>query len=167
MVRTLYLIRHAEAEEALHGIKDFDRQLTPLGMRNASRMGKLLSDYNISPDLMVSSTALRASGTAELISDQLKLPVGKLEYLDQIYEASVRSLFNYICDLNVEYKTVVIVGHNPVLVYLGEYLTKKAINKLVPCGILQIGFDLNSWSEVSEGNGTLMNYYAPHNFDDE
>src|SRR5690606_42119306 len=111
-------------------------------MRHASRMGKLLSDYNSSPELMVSSTALRASGTAELISEQLKLPVGELEYLDQRYDASVRSLFNYICELNVEYKTVVIIGHNPVLGYLGEHLSKKSINNIVPYGIPQIGFDL-------------------------
>lgn len=167
MVRTLYLIRHGEAEEAVSGLKDFERQLTPLGQRNASRMGKLLNDYDINPDLMVSSTAYRASATAELISERLKLSANKLEYLDDIYSASVRSLFNYVCDLDVEYKTVIIVGHNPVLIYLGEYLTKKAIGKLVPCGVLQIGFDLDSWSEVSEGNGTLMNYYAPETFTDE
>lgn len=167
MVRTLYLIRHGEAEESVPGLKDFDRQLTPLGQRNASRMGKLMSDYDITPDLMVSSTASRASATAELISEQIKLSANKLEYLDDLYGASVRSLFSYVSNLHVEYKTVAIVGHNPVLIYLGEYLTKKAIGKLVPCGILQIGFDLNGWSEVAEGNGMLMNYYAPETFTDE
>ena len=167
MIRTLYLIRHAEAEEATPGLKDFERQLTPLGQKNASRMGKLMNDYDINPDLMVSSTAIRARDTAELISERIKLSTNKLEYLDYLYGASVRSLFNFICGLSVEHKTVVIVGHNPVLIYLGEYLTKKAIGKLVPCGILQIGFEQDSWSEISEGNGALMNYYAPTTFTED
>lgn len=167
MVRTLYLIRHGEAEESMSSEKDFDRRLTPLGHRNSSRMGKLLSDYDVNPDLLIASTAVRARDTAELISEQIKLPSNKIDYLDEVYKASVRSLFNFISELDVEYKTVVIVGHNPVLIYLGEYLTKKAIGTLVPCGILQIGFDVDSWSSVAEGNGTLMNYYVPAAFKEE
>lgn len=151
----------------MSGDKDFERRLTPLGYRNCSRMGKLLSDYDVNPDIMISSTAVRARDTAELISEQIKLPPNKIDYLDELYQASVRSLFNFISELDVEYKTVVIVGHNPVLIYLGEYLTKKAIGKLVPCGILQIGFEVDSWSSVTEGNGTLMNYYVPAAFKDE
>lgn len=167
MVRTLYLIRHGESQESMSGDKDFERKLTPLGYRNSSRMGKLLSDYDVNPDIMISSTAVRARDTAELISEQVKLSPNKIDYLDELYQASVRSLFNFISELDVEYKTVVIVGHNPVLIYLGEYLTKKAIGKLVPCGILQIGFEVESWSNVSEGNGTLMNYYVPAAFKEE
>ena len=167
MVRTLYLIRHGEAEDSTSGQKDFERKLTPLGVRNSSRMGKLLNDYDINPDLLIASTAFRARYTAELISEQIKLPTNKIDYLDEVYKASVRSLFEIICDLDVEYKTVVIVGHNPVLIYLAEYLTKKAIGTLVPAGILQIGFDLDSWSSVSEGNGTLMNYYVPAAFKED
>ena len=167
MVRTLYLIRHGEAEEAMSGQKDFERILTPLGQRNASRMGKLLSDYDVNPDLFLSSTAFRAKYTADLIAERIKIASSKIDYLDDLYNASVRSLFNFVCGLDVEYKTVAIVGHNPVLMYLGEYLTKKAIGTLVPCGILQIGFDVDSWSEVSEGNGTLINYYVPAAFKEE
>lgn len=164
MVRTLYLIRHGEAEEAMSGQKDFDRRLTQLGQRNASRMGRLLHDYDFNPDLFLSSTALRARDTAEMIAEQIKFSTHKIDFSDDFYNSSVRSLFSFISGLDVEYKTVGIVGHNPVLIYLGEYLTKKAIGTLVPCGILQIGFDLDSWSEVSEGNGTLMNYYVPAAF---
>lgn len=164
MVRTLYLIRHGEAEESMTGQKDFERRLTPLGQRNASRMGKLLHDYDFNPDLFLSSSALRANETANMMAEQIKFSNNKIDFSDELYSASVRSLFNFICNLDVEYKTIGIVGHNPALIYLGEYLTKNAIGTLVPCGILQIGFDLDSWSEVSEGNGTLMNYYVPAAF---
>lgn len=164
MVRTLYLIRHGQSVEAMSGQKDYERPLTPMGVRDAAHMGKLLYDFEVHPDLMLSSPAARARTTAEVIAERLKYDTNKIEWKEELYEASVRSLFNLVNQLEIEYTTVVMVGHNPSFIYLAEYLTQKDIGRLVPCGVLQVGFNLNSWSEVSQGNGTLLNYYAPSKF---
>lgn len=135
-----------------------------MGMRDAAHMGKLLNDFDVHPDLMISSTALRAITTTEIIAERVKYDTRRIEWREEVYDASVRSLFSLINNLEVEYTTVFMIGHNPAFAYLAEYLTQKNIDTLVPCGVVQIGFNLNSWSEINQGNGTLLNYYVPAEF---
>ena len=53
------------------------------------------------------------------------------------------------------------VGHNPTITHVAEYITKAEIGDLVPGGLAIIQFNFNSWNEVSEGNGELVNYIYP------
>ena len=51
MSKTLYLIRHASAEEPDSRLKDLERRLTAVGRRDANHLGMYLASSQVQPDL--------------------------------------------------------------------------------------------------------------------
>ena len=52
---TLYIVRHAKAEDRAQFMADHDRELTSEGAMDAARMGHYLHDKGIRPDIIISS----------------------------------------------------------------------------------------------------------------
>lgn len=161
MIKNLFLIRHAEAAESNANQRDKERDLTPKGYRDAPRVGRYLFEKQYHPDAILSSTAQRAVATTELLAEQLKFDVSKIIYLEELYQASVRSMFNLLAEQ--KHDSIVIVGHNPVLSYLAEYLTGEEIGSMAPCGVAHIQFESDTWSAISKDNASLVSYLMPEN----
>lgn len=161
MTKTLYLLRHARAADRLSGQKDIERELDSIGLQNSTRMGMNFSNKTLQFDMIISSPAERAKQTASLIAEQMKYNTDKIHYNDEIYEASVRTLLQVVNRFKDEWNNVLLVGHNPSISYLAEYLTRSELGDMTTCGVARIEFDLESWAEVSEGNGELINYEHP------
>ncbi|WKN30464.1 histidine phosphatase family protein [Porifericola rhodea] len=161
MVKNLFLVRHAEAAEAIAGIKDIERDLTAKGYRDAPRVGKYLFELNVSTDAMLSSSAQRARATAELMAEQLKYEQHKIAYVEELYNASVRSMLQIINEAKPHWNKLIVVAHNPSISYLAEYLSGEAIGNMVPAGMVNLSFEIDNWSEVSEGLGKLEKYVTP------
>jgi phosphohistidine phosphatase len=161
MTKTLLLIRHAKSDWSIQGQKDFDRELNQRGHTDAPRMGAKLFEMGIKPELVVSSPAQRTKLTAEYICEQVKYPVEKIEYNEEIYEASVRTLLKVVNELDDIYSMVAIVGHNPGFSYLAEYLTGAVIGSLPTCGIVELSFDFNKWSLASQNTASMKCFIYP------
>jgi len=161
MSKTIYLIRHAQSSEATAGQKDIERELTSEGKRDVIHVGKYLMSISALPDIILSSNAMRAQQTADLIAEQLQFDTEKIDYDAEIYQASVRNLLFKINSLDDMDESVMLIGHNPALTYLAEYLTKEEVENLAPCGILQLAYPGLSWKEIGEGNCEVKNYYYP------
>ncbi|MBX9853514.1 MAG: histidine phosphatase family protein [Cytophagaceae bacterium] len=161
MLKNLFLARHAKSDWSVPGQKDFDRELNGRGRNDAPRMGKKLSEMDVKPDLIMSSPAARAKLTAEFIAEQLRYDTEKIIFNEDIYEASVRSLLAIINELSDDYNKVMLVGHNPTFTYIAEYLTKKNIDNIPTCGIVNIEFNVDSWKEVSGDIGNLKWFIYP------
>jgi phosphohistidine phosphatase len=161
MMRTLYLLRHAQSAEKQIGQTDKDRELTTLGMKDALLIANYIQKNHLTLDIIISSTALRAKTTAGLILDGLKMDMDKIIEDDELYEASTRTFLELIGRLDDSYTNIMCVGHNPVISYLAEYLTKAEIGDMYTAGLAIIKFKVNSWKEVKQGNGSLDNYIYP------
>ena len=70
-MKTLLLIRHAKSSWDDPALPDKDRPLNDRGRRDAPKMGKRLAKRGVKPDLILSSPALRALRTAEIIAKML------------------------------------------------------------------------------------------------
>jgi len=68
--RLLYLIRHGQF---MDGAKDKDRVLSEKGREQAKRCGEYLKERGIKPTQFVHSTMTRATETAQLINEVLKV----------------------------------------------------------------------------------------------
>jgi phosphohistidine phosphatase len=158
MPRYLYLLRHAQSAEKQIGQNDRDRELTPRGVKQALLIGNFLLQKKTLPDIIMCSTAERAKSTADLVLEVLKLDAERILLRDELYEASTRTFFQFVSQLEDNLHHVICVGHNPVISYLAEYVTKAEIGEMVPAGMAIIRFNINSWKEVSEGNGELLQY---------
>jgi phosphohistidine phosphatase len=91
----------------------------------------------------------------------MKSDTNKIIWEEELYEASVRTFLEVINELQVEWKNVIMVGHNPTISYLAEYITGSDIGDLSTCSVVQIDFSLKSWAEVSEGNGDFIRIIEP------
>lgn len=158
MAKKLFLVRHAKTEEGSFDKRDFDRVLTNRGLQDATRLGKYFSSNGSKPDQILSSDAARAYATAELIASQVGYEISRIHINHEIYEASVRTLFQLVSDLKDEWDSVMIVGHNPPINYLAEYLTGADIGHMYTGSCACISFSSSSWLEVSQGSGDLEEY---------
>lgn len=161
MSRYLYLLRHAESKEKQVGQNDQERVLTPRGMREAMLIGTYLHKEKTSFDAIICSTAERAKATAGLVVDGLKSDLSKVSYREELYEASTRTFFQFISELDDAHQRVMCISHNPVISYLAEYLTKEEIGDMAAGALVVIKFNISSWKEVASGNGELENHIYP------
>ncbi len=157
----LFLLRHARTLERAADEQDIDRELSSIGLQNSTRMGINFLNHDYKFDQIICSPAKRALTTAELIVEQLKIDPSEIFINEEIYEASTRTLLKVVNSLKNEWKTVLIVGHNPDISYLGEFLSDAEIGSMTTCGVVHIKFELNKWEEVSEGSGQMVSYEYP------
>lgn len=160
-VKQLYLLRHAQTLEKRPDEKDRDRILTPVGFQNANRMGMNLKNKKVQPDIIICGVATRTQQTAESIAEHVSYDSNRVHINGEVYDASIRTLLNVVNNLKEEWKTVVLIGHNPSISYLAEYITGEAVGNMTTCGLVSINFKMDSWLEVSEGNGDFQFYEYP------
>ncbi|MFZ2904936.1 MAG: phosphohistidine phosphatase SixA [Cyclobacteriaceae bacterium] len=164
MSRFLYLMRHAQSTDKQFGQTDKERELTAQGMNDARLAGKYLSAQKIILELLVSSTAIRASQTATLVAQALKPDSIKIQLTEELYTAVPRTFLEIIHHFDETYHHIMCVGHNPVISYLAEYLTEKEIGDMPPAGIAMIKCRATSWREVNQGFCEVIAMVTPDNF---
>ncbi len=148
-------MRHAKAAARESRQDDKSRELTQAGIKDSLVAGALLRERNAPCDLIVSSSAARTEQTAQLMAEAMKLEHIRIVPEDVLYEASVRQFLEYVNNIEDAYHHVLIVGHNPTISYLAEYLTKADIGEMATADVAIIKFDLRSWKLVSENTGVL------------
>jgi len=166
MGKTLFIVRHAKAKQTDIGTKDIDRILSSEGLQQSSRLGVYLYKKNADISAIVCSNAIRAIQTAEQIADQIKYDISKIVQDSDLYEASVRILFNKVCEFNNNWNEVIIVGHNPVLSYFVEYLTGHHFDGMEAGSLVKISTGLKDWALVSQENASFEYYVSSEDFID-
>lgn len=162
-MKKLYVIRHAKSSWKDHALNDFDRPLNKRGKDNAPLMGDKLRDKNIVPDIIISSPALRAKTTAKIIAELVHY--GKEIIVDErIYESTPAELHDILIAVDDKNNTLFLIGHNPGLTMLvREYVE---FNKnIVTCGIVEIAFDCDRWTDISAENARLISFDYPKKYD--
>lgn len=162
-MRWLYLIRHAKSSWRHADLADFDRPLNKRGKRDAPLMGEKLLQLDCSPDKIVSSPANRAFTTAKIIARAVDYPVAGIQTDHAIYAASVNELTLLISRFAAEHQTVCLVGHNPEITNLSNYLTDEYIDNIPTCGIVYIELDINNWQEITQGCASRLFFITPKN----
>lgn len=158
---TLYIVRHAKAEDRAMFMADFDRQLTSEGRMAAARIGRYLRGKGILPDIIISSTAVRAKDTATGVADQIGYELARIEFDEKIYEGGPKAYLAAINALPATTQTAMIVGHNPDVSYLAEFLTHERIGSMSKGAVIAITFDDLSWPDVSARTGHITFQIAP------
>lgn len=143
-MKTLLLLRHAKSSRKFPDLSDHDRPLNHRGKRDAPRMGRLLKEKDLVPDLVISSTAIRAKDTAIAKHRGYK---GKMFMFESLYAAEPTAYLTVLRDLADNYRQVLVVGHNPGVEELIETLTGE-IHNIPTCTLARIEFDIEKWSAI-------------------
>ena len=111
-MRDLLLLRHAKSSWKDSDLADFERPLNERGRKAAALLGLYIARENVGIDLIISSPAVRARQTIELVLRSAKRSV-ELRFDQLIYEASPTRLLEIISQIEDERQSVLLVGHNP------------------------------------------------------
>ncbi len=124
----LYIMRHAKSDWSVPGTSDFDRSINKRGKKNATRIGLWMADNNRIPQQIISSSALRARQTTELMSEAfIDVVSDKILYEEDLYLASLETLIECIQIYKINVKSLMLVAHNPGLEQLVIYLSRKSM----------------------------------------
>ena len=148
-MKTLFLVRHAKSSRDDPALPDKKRPLNDRGMRDAPRIGERLAKQDVKPDLILSSPALRALATAEIIAKKLDYKVKDIVVDERLYAAEPDDLLDVIHELGEKPKRVMLFGHNPEFAELAHRLSSE-ITDLPTCAVAEFRFDIKSWSNVGK-----------------
>ena len=159
-MKHVLILRHAKSSWKETGISDHSRSLNRRGMKAAPRMGQVLFEEDLVPDVILSSTARRARETADLVADASGFD-GEIHYLESFYHASPSDYLDALRSLSSDINIVMIVGHNPDLEMLLEMMT--GIDERLPTAALAlIQLPIENWSQLTdEAEGELLNLWLP------
>ncbi|GJM28711.1 MAG: hypothetical protein DHS20C17_13460 [Cyclobacteriaceae bacterium] len=126
-------------------------------------MGIRLASRKLELDALISSPANRALATARLIADQLDFPKSDIIENNDVYHAGYSTLVKIIQDFPVDFKSVMLVGHNPGFTDLCNFIKEPDyhISNIPTCGVVAVEFALNQWSEISKHSGRLLFFDYP------
>ena len=162
-MKTLLVLRHAKSSWDDRSLSDHDRPLNPRGHRDAPRMGELLDDEGIWPDLILSSTANRAATTAQLLTGGQSF-TGEIRYLSELYLAGPDDYIDTIRRLAGDADSVMVVGHNPGLELIVQMMTG-AWERMPTAALARIEIPIDDWRDLEAGGGELAGIWRPKELD--
>ena len=155
-MKTLLVLRHAKSSWDDPALGDHERPLNKRGRRDAPRMGELVREYGLIPDVVISSDAVRARRTAEAASF-----TGEIRLDSHLYLAGPADILSLLQRVRENAQTVMIVGHNPGLEQLVEQLTGEP-QDLPTAALAQIGLPIDQWRDLKRSTrGTLVGLWRP------
>lgn len=149
VMKSLIVLRHGKSEHP-GGVADFDRSLAGRGTRDAVRVGEVLVERDLMPDLIVTSTANRAAATAQLVADGCNYS-GEIVPVSELYLPTQSAILATVRDIPEQHSRVVIVGHNPGF---GIFASKfgSDIDHFPTCAWAHLGFNVEFWGEVADSS---------------
>lgn len=152
-MKALFILRHAKSSWKDSSLADFDRPLNARGRKAASLIGQFIGRQGIEPDVVLSSPAVRARETIEIVRDSAALRVD-IGYDERVYEASAASLLEVISRIEDKNDTALLVGHNPGMGDLVQVLTGRA-EHMPAAALAKVTLEARKWSEVLGTRGRL------------
>lgn len=174
MTRRLFVFRHAKSSWVDTGLRDFDRTLASRGLKAAPRMGQLMAENGVAPDLILCSTSRRTRETLGLVLPFLK---GECRILMEngIYEAgSEVTLIERLRQLPSSIERAMVVGHNPVMQDLALTLSGRARDeadlaaareKFPTAGLAVLDLGDTPWLSLEPGCAVLDGFWRPRELD--
>jgi phosphohistidine phosphatase len=161
-MKRLILLRHAKSSWDDTGLADEDRPLAGRGLRDAPRMGERLAKHGAKPDLLLTSPAVRARRTAELVASALEQPGIVIRREPRLYLASPGELLDVISTVDDAVEELMLVGHNPGLTdFINKLLPELRLHNLPTAGVVAVNCDTDSWSRISAAGFRLRFYDYP------
>lgn len=162
----LFLLRHAKAEWAEPGQRDFDRKLAPSGVSDAIAVAKAMLAQGLQPDHVICSAATRARQTYVAVNDVHD--ISKITAFDtNLYATDAPGYLEVAAKSGFD-GDLMLIGHNPMLEDVATALAQEGDDALM--NDLHMGFrtaalaviDLGRpMAEIEKARGTLVAYITP------
>jgi phosphohistidine phosphatase len=163
---TITLMRHAKAELAGVGMKDFDRALSLAGRNEAATTVNLLKMTGFAPTLVFCSPARRTLETLACVRTIIPLDDSSIFNPPELYSGEVAAYQNLIRSVSST-DICLFIGHNPMIERFAFDLStngeKTALNHLklgVPTAAIAVIILAEGFS-AAEPQGHLQHFFTP------
>ncbi len=128
----LYILRHGIAADRGAEYPDDDlRPLTDKGIRRMRREAKGIDAMGVAPDLIISSTLVRAIQTAEIVQQGLSEPPRMATSRSLVPEAHPSQILDELAANHSSLVSVMVVGHEPHMSSLVSYILTGRVSWLI------------------------------------
>ena len=159
-MKQILLLRHAKSSWDNSNLSDFERPLANRGIRDAKKLCKFLKKSDLKLDKVLCSNAFRAKETFDLTADGFNFQIEKAAYTDKLYFGDVANIINDLKKLDEGIKNILIIGHNPTLHLLVEFLINENIARFTTCNLAIIVFKGN-WIKLDSHKCSLKSLIKP------
>lgn len=163
-MKLISLLRHAKSSWKNADLPDHDRPLNHRGERDAPRMGRLMKELALIPELILSSTAKRARETALKVTEACGY-TGDVRLLSELYLAEPDSYLSALRTLPEAVAHAMLVGHNPGIEQLLERLVGEA-HTLPTAALAVVELPIDRWELAGPPPlGELRGLWLPKELD--
>ncbi|GIV27749.1 MAG: phosphohistidine phosphatase SixA [Bacteroidia bacterium] len=154
-MKHLILVRHGKSDWGYEFLNDIDRPLNERGYRDAYYQSKWAKENLPTPQVFVSSPAIRAISTALIFARTLNYDEQNILIRHGIYDATTDDFLNNIHQLSENIQTAIFFGHNPTITNLFNLLSNDVfIDNIPTCGIVHLSFEVSEWKRIGEVKAT-------------
>lgn len=159
-MKTLLVMRHAKSDWGVAFADDHERPLAPRGIKAARRMGRFLTDAGAAPELVVSSTAVRARTTAELASEagEWSCPI---IMNPNLYASDPDSVLEIIGATDPGVGRLLIAGHEPTWSGLVAWLIGGGRVNMPTAAVACLDLPHGEWADFAPGTCELRWLVTP------
>ena len=145
-MKRLLILRHAKSSWSDASLDDWQRPLNERGRRDAPRVGDLLRNRSLVPDVIITSDAVRARTTAQAVAEAAGY-TRELVVEPSLYHATPDEVIAVLNSVPDQARSVMIVGHNPGLEGVVQQLTGE-YHGLTTAALVQVAVPIARWSEL-------------------
>jgi phosphohistidine phosphatase len=160
-MKTLSILRHAKSSWENTSLDDFDRPILSKGFVRTQKVCKYMLNMHLKPDCILSSPALRAFQTANIVIEELNLSLVP-QICKNFYPGGVDEILDEISKISQNIEHVMVVGHNPVLTDLFAQVCEELDIEWLPTSSLAtLEFEISDWKELKGKIGVCTHYAIP------
>lgn len=149
-MKKLILIRHAKSSWE-YDVIDHERPLKKRGINDAKLVAEELKAYNIKPDKILVSDAMRTKLTAQIMLPVLDIPYNEAVFKHKLYDFAGSDLVDVIKSADDAITILMVFGHNHAITAFANTYGNVYIDNVPTSGVVIFEFDTSKWSEISPG----------------
>ena len=155
---TLLVLRHGKADWGASS--DHERSLATRGRRDAAVVGEFLSAMGLTPDSVITSSAVRARTSVEVAAEAGSWGCA-IRGTDRFYDSTPGQVLEVVQGEAESTKTLLIAGHEPTWSTLVSLLIGGGAVSFPTAALACIEFAVENWSEVEPSRGRLAWLVTP------
>ncbi|MBQ0759426.1 MAG: histidine phosphatase family protein [Gammaproteobacteria bacterium] len=164
-MKTLYLLRHAKSDWNDDKLTDADRPITKRGKRDCQLVAAELQRSGRRFQHVYCSTAKRAQETLKRFqADSDVFDDATIIQENAAYTFEAAKLLAWLKELPQSQASAVIIGHNPALAELANYLYDGKLGHVGTCTFMELEVNIEYWDQLRADSAKLTDIIRPKQF---
>lgn len=161
-MKTLYLLRHAKSSWEQDELRDADRRLTRRGKHDCTLVARALSPEEHQFSHIFCSSARRCTETLQRFRAESSLFNHVDATIDDaLYTFDRDTLLAWLKELDNSCTAPLIIGHNPALRDLVNYLYDGEIESFSTASLLTLEINVEYWDQLRTDSAKLTKQVRP------